>query len=207
MEFRKTIERSHINTLLKRLARLRDPMPAPIEEADRPDFILHYGEERVGLEVTRSVDQELVRANILRDRRWPAEWILTTNLVDGPRRRSNHEILEEALSVNDEPPWKGCDQEMRDWQAKIARSLAAKREGLNRPGFRHFERNWLLIYDQPGLGDDPFTYDEAPRHFAELFSSPPKCQTDFDAVFVLSCRYLFRWHQNQLSWHYDRTRG
>ena len=204
MEFKKTIERFHIEALLKRLAKLGEPMPASIEEAERPDFILHYGEEQVGLEATRSVYQELVRADILQAARCPAEWIITTNLIDGPRRRSNDEIVGEMLSVSEEMPWKSRDQEMRDWHDKIARSLAAKREGLNQSGFRRLDRNWLLIYDQPGLGNDQFSYEGACRHFAELFSSPPKYQIDYDAVFVLSRRYLFRCQKNQLSMHYDR---
>jgi hypothetical protein len=205
MEFKKTIERLHIDALLKRLARLGEPMPAAIEEAERPDFILHYGPERVGLESTRSVYQELVRADILQAARCPREWILTGNLMDGPRRRSDDEILGEMLSFSEEMAWKSCEQEMRDWRDKIARSLAAKRERLNQPRFRRLDRNWLLIYDQPGLGNDQFTHEAARRHLAQLFSSPPGHPIDYDAVFVLSRRYLFRWQKNRLWLHYDRT--
>jgi len=205
MELRKHIERSQIEALFQRLQRLRERMPNTIEAAESPDFILRFGEERVGLEVTRSVWQEYVRGSKLHDSLYPAEWVITTNLMDGARRRSSDEVAAEMLNSGEDAPWKSCEQEMKDWGDKIAHSLSAKRERLNQQTFQKYSKNWLLIYDQPGLANDTFTADRACRHLTALFAAPREHHLDFDAVFLLSRRYLFRWRENELSLHYDKA--
>lgn len=40
---------------------------------------------------------------------------------------------------------------------------------------------------------------------ADLFGVPYEVSRDFDAVFVLSGRYLFRYHQGSLSLNYTTT--
>ena len=207
MDAKKQIECSQIEALFQRLQKLRQRMPDSIEEAESPDFILSFGEERVGLEVTRSVWQEYVRGSKLHDALYPAEWVMTTNLMDGSRRRSNEEITTEMLNSGEDAPWRSCEQEMTDWRDKIARSLSAKRERLNQPTFQSCGKNWLLIYDQPGLANDTFTFDRACRHLAGLFAAPTMFRSDFDAVFLLSRRYLFRWREDELSLHYDQAAG
>lgn len=180
-------------------------MPDTIEAAESPDFILRFGEERVGLEVTRSVWQEYVRGSKLHDSLYPAEWVITTNLMDGSKRRSNDEITAEMLNSGEDTPWKSCEQEMTDWGDKIARSLSAKRVRLNQPTFQKYSKNWLLIYDQPGLPNDTLTYEQAPRYLTGLFAAPPKHHLDFDSIFLLSRRYLFRWRENKLSRDYNEA--
>jgi len=201
MEPKKSSERTNVEALLKRLVKVGQPWPSSIEEGERPDFILQYGEAQVGVETTRSVYQEMVRADKLHQAKCPGEWFITTNLIDGPRRRSDQEILGEMLS--NDPAWRSCAQEMRGWRDKIARSLAAKRGRLNQPGFKHFQRNWLLIYDLPGLGNDVFSFQKAPFHIAEIFSSAPEYGLDYDAIFVLSRRYLFRYQNKKIAFNYE----
>jgi hypothetical protein len=202
MALKKKIERFQIDSLLKRLAKLGHAIPESIEETERPDFILRLAREQIGLETTRAVYQEHIRADKLQQMHYPNECIITMNLMDRTRRRSNDEILGDMLSI--ESPWKDCEQDMRDWQDKVSRSLTTKREKLNQPDFRVFDRNWLLIYDEPGLANDAFTFDRACRHLATTFCVQSRHPRDYDAVFVLSHRYLFRWQGNVLSLHYDR---
>jgi hypothetical protein len=177
-------------------------MPNSVEETEKPDFVLRLPREQIGLEATRAVYQEHIRADKLQQTQYPNECIITTNLMDRTRHRSNDEILQDMLSIDS--PWKDCEQDMRDWQDKVSRSLTTKREKLNQPDFRVFDRNWLLIYDEPGLANDAFTFDRACRHLATMFYVQSRHPRDYDAVFVLSHRYLFRWQENVLLLHYDR---
>lgn len=204
MASKKKTERFHLESLFQRLAKLEHKLPDSVEETERPDFVLRFANEQIGLEVTSSVYQEYVRGNKLHDSQCPTEWTFTTNLLDRPLRRSNDEIL--ADMFNEDSAWKNCDQDMRDWQEKVARSLATKRQKLNQSGFRLFDKNWLLICDEPGLANDTFTYDRAWRHLIALFSAPREHPRDFDTVFLLSKRYLFSWRPNELSLDYD-SRG
>jgi hypothetical protein len=127
---------------------------------------------------------------------------VTTHLKDGSARRSNDELIEEVLNLNSE--WQDAEEGMRDWRDKVAQSLERKRTNLNGNDFQAFYQNWLLIYDEPGLPNDVFTCDRACRHAASVFAAPYSSGRDFDTVFLLSDRYLFRWQQQKLSLNYDR---
>jgi hypothetical protein len=202
MDQRKDFERGLIDELFRRLGKFGQ-RPDSIEEGERPDFMFALQNTRVGLEVTRSVYQELARAVRIQATGYPNEAMIITSLKDGPRRRSNSEISADAFSLSDEPVWQSCEDEMCDWQDKIALALEAKRERLNRPGFRLFEKNWLLIYDHPGLSNDPLTFNEAPKLVSRVFSTPSNHRLDFDTVFIVSGRYLFRWQDRQAAWHHE----
>jgi len=101
---------------------------------------------------------------------YPNGAMIISNLRDGPRRRSKSEIAADAFSMSDEPAWQSCEDEMREWHDKIAWALEAKRERLNRPGFRRFQENWLLIYDHPALANDHLTYNDALNSVSHVFS-------------------------------------
>jgi len=203
MSHKKYIERFHVDQLLNRLTKLGYSNPGDIRESERPDFVIDLADEQVGLETTRAVYQEYVRGSILHDTKCPNSWVITTHLMDGRKRRTDDEIVADMLNICGE--WKDSEQDMRDWGDKIGRSLDAKRKTLNQSDFQRFSQNWLLIYDDPGLPNDTFTYDRACRHLARIFSARSTRSADYDAIFVLSDRYLFRFHNATLSLHYDAT--
>jgi hypothetical protein len=199
---KKRIELHQLNSLLKRIAKLGYDLPSDISENERPDFVVTISGQRIGIETTASVYQEHVRASKLHLELCPNQCIVTTHLQDRDQRRSNDMLLTDMLNLNSE--WKDAEQEMRDWHDKIASTLKSKRANLAKPGFQLFDQNWLLIHDEPGLANDTFTYDRACHHTAALFSAPFAGARDFDAVFLLSDRYLFRWHQKNLTLNYDQ---
>jgi len=198
----KRIELHQLQTLLKRIVKLGYESPSDITESERPDFLVTISGQRIGIETTASVYQEHVRASKLHLKQCPNQCIDTTHLQDRDQRRSNDEILADMLNLSSD--WKDSEQAMRDWRDKIASTLESKRVKLSNPGFSIFDQNWLLIHDEPGLANDTFTYDRACRHMAALFSTPTAFPRDFDAVFLLSDRYLFRWFQNHLTLNYDQ---
>jgi len=198
---KKRIESHQLQSLLKRITNLGYDQPSAIAEHERPDFVLTLSGQRIGIETTASVYQEYVRASKLHSHQCPNQCIVTTNLQDGDQRRSNDELISEMLNLNSE--WKDSEQDMRDWRDKVASTLERKRTKLGHPEFQLFDQNWLLIHDEPGLANDTFTYDRACRHAADLFATPLTDARDFDTVFLLSNRYLFRWHQQKLTLHYE----
>ncbi len=202
MSHKKNIERFHVDDLLTRITKLGYSMPISIADSERPDFILTYADGQIGLETTRSVYQEYVRAGKLQDQKFPQEFIVITNLKDGQSRRSNDDIVSDMFDF--EGPWNNCENHIRDWRDKVAASLKSKREKLNGSGFQILPRNWLLIYDDPPLGNDVFTYERACRHLLWVFHQASGVAKEYDAVFVLSHRYLFRWDKDKLSIHYQK---
>lgn len=200
---KKQIELSQLKDLLKRIELLGYDMPSEIIDNERPDFIATVAGQRIGIETTTSVYQEYVRGSKLHFEQRPNSCIVTTHLQDRDKRRSNEELLGDMLNLNS--GWKNSQQVMHDWCGKIAFTLESKRNKLTKPGFQHFDQNWLLIYDEPGLANDTFTCDHACRCVAALFAAPFTGVRDFDTVFILSGRYLFRWHEQKLALNYCST--
>ncbi len=200
MQIKKQIELHQLNELFKRIAALSYEEPSDIIESERPDFVVTISGQRIGVEVTRSIYEEHGHASALHSKYCPDHCIITTHLHDRGQRRSKDELLSEILDLNSK--WKDSEQDMRDWRDKVASSLERKRAKLSKSGYKLFDKNWLLIYDEPGLANDSFTYDRACRYAAAIFATPYASHLDFDTVFLLSKRYLFRWHDQKLSLDY-----
>jgi hypothetical protein len=192
----KRIEAYQLEILLTRITTLGYSVPSGVTESERPDFFVTIDGHRIGIETTESVYQEYVRGSKLQSKPYRD----MTHLQDRDRRRPNDELLFDMLNLNSE--WKDSEQVMRDWRDKVASTLERKRAKLAKPGFQLFDQNWLLICDMPGLADDMFTYDRACCHAAAIFEAPFAGSPDFDTVFVLSGRYLFRWDQQKLTLNY-----
>ncbi len=139
MLLKKKIERFHVHELLKRITKLGYSNPDSIRDSERPDFILQLSGDQIGLETTRAVYQEYIRGAILHDTECPTSCVITTNLMDGPKRRSNDEIVADMLNIYSD--WKDSEEDMQDWRDKISRALDTKRQKLNKPDFQHFAKN------------------------------------------------------------------
>ena len=183
-----------------RLAKLGEPIADWIDESERPDFCLRYRDKEIGLEVTRSIFQEEARGRKLHTSKMPQQCAVTTHLIDGPRRRSDDEIVADMSNLNG--GWTDFAERMQLWKEKVARSLRSKRAKLNQAGFRYLTENWLLVVDDPGLGNDVITRDLAFGHLTELFVEKPECDREFHVIFILSRGYLFRRKGNTLSVSY-----
>ena len=207
MNVKQASERADLDALLLRLSQLDGLTPDAIEHSiDRsPDFVLTVAGGEIGVEVTQSVYQEYVRGAKLHASDCPNFGVNLTNLVDRPRRRSRAEILRSMLSGR--PQWQRVDLGMIAWKTKIGASLLSKRRALNRPSYRIFQKNWLLIHDTPCLPDYREHFDFASRYLVELFTESGTFKRDFDCVFVHSHLFLFRWSQGALDWNYDRPVG
>jgi hypothetical protein len=198
---KKNVEFHHLKSLLKRISNLGYEMPSKITPSERPDFILTIAQQRIGVETTSSVYQEYVRSSKLHYEQCSNSCVNTTHLLDRDKRRSNDDLLGDMLNLYS--PWKDAEKDMRDWRDKIASALEVKRSKLSNPEFQLFDKNWLLIHDEPGLANDIFTHDRACRHVASLFATSFSSTPDFDTIFILSKRYLFRWHEQQLTLSYS----
>jgi hypothetical protein len=197
---RKYIERENLDAFLEHFAELDESMPTSVAHADKPDFILTFPDKAVGVEVTRSVAQEFVRAERLQAIHSPSSWINLTYLNDGDRRRSDAEIAASAFGMG----WQPVEIGNRHWKAKITRSINTKRQKLNRPGYNLFPENWLLIRDLPGLPLDWLRGVRAVDDLLEVLPIQVPRQRDFDTVFIQSGAWLFRWTEANLAYSFRK---
>ncbi len=182
-------ERAFAEKLFARLG----VVPTGWEESERPDCHFLLDDKHVGMEITESTPHEKYwGADIIQklSDKDPLNPIIycSTNLRNHGRRRSREELFQDMLNRPD--GWVNM-AESRQWWCEDVRSVwAKKRAKLNEPSFHRFDENWLLIWDNHGLGDDEVTFHEikdevrrTPFFVDEL--------DEFDRVFVLSGRYTF----------------
>jgi hypothetical protein len=191
----KHIERQLLDELINRLVLLRYPNPTNIQDRESPDFSMVVSGASVGVELTRSMFEEYCRASRQRFN----GFMIYDRLRDYGVRRSTEELIADATDLAGE--WSSAEQQMRDWQHKVEKSLVRKRLKLNSDSFEKFSQNWLLIYDFPPLGDNEISYRHAVLYLNALFAQPRK-GIDFDTVFILSNHYLFRWRDGKLDLNY-----
>jgi hypothetical protein len=191
----KHIERQLLNELISRLVLLGYPDPTDIQSRESPDFSMIMSGESIGVELTRSTVEEYCRAS----RQLLGGFMVYDRLRDYGVRRPTEKLLADATDLTSE--WTSADEQMRDWERKVAKSLVRKRLKLKSDSFEKFSHNWLLIYDFPPLGNDKNSYNRAAHYLSSLFAQPTKA-ADFDTVFILSNHYLFRWHGGKLDVNY-----
>lgn len=189
-------ERIDLDVLLKCLNALDGLETTSIEKSEKPDFIITCANRTIGVEHTRAVYQEVVRAGKLHFTKCPNLVADFTDLKDRQARRSNEEILASMLSPVGS--WRKTDEANSEWKQKIASRLRSKRDRLNQPGYQLFDENWLLIHDFPPLPAWSETEHWAGSYLKGLFSETPDVSKDFDIVFVHSGQYLFRWKEHEL---------
>ena len=189
---KKLIERQDLDAFLSRLSRIEDQMPNAILESERPDFIVTFGRESIGIETTRTVHQECVRALKLQASTHPCQWVNLTNLVGGQSRRTNCQLERSFGAAALLQPWKTVEESMQDWKLKVSVALNSKRQKLGRPSYQIFGENWLLIHDFPPLPVDWHTRELVFQHLTDIFAQQPKSTRDFEKIFIHSGDWLFR---------------
>jgi hypothetical protein len=202
---KKRVERGDLNALLARLSQLDDCTPSSISDSERPDFIIVIAGKDIGVETTRSVRMECVRALKIQAEKSPNCWVNLTYLNDRLPRRSNSDLARNMSGGAILQRWSPVQTRMLNWKCKIASALQSKREKLCQPGYQVFPENWLLIHDFPPLPVDRLIFDLARSHLNHLLASPTTLTRDFDKVFIHSGEWLFRWFRNSLVVHPSYT--
>jgi hypothetical protein len=199
----KFVERTILDELLRRLSKLSYPTANSIEESERPDFILTMPDGQIGIEVTRATHQEQIRMQKLKHSQLSDCFVGIQPRPDGSPARSNEELKKDMLLPDSE--WKDAADVLSEWGEKIAAALILKRERCNQPGFRIFGRNWLLLFNEPGLSGTINDLEWATEFLRSVFADPYANPRDFDLVFVLSGHFLFTCKQGLVLSDYDEA--
>jgi hypothetical protein len=169
--------------------------PVCVEHRDQlsPDFVLSSRNTQIGLEVTCSTDEELIRAHqILKCN--PAPFIDVTGLKDTGRRRSNDALAKTMF--NHDAPWEGENDLWDHKLAKIAQATDRKRKKFQSQDFKKFHENWLLIYDDYSR----FTSRDSVRYFTVGLSQRLRHSShEFKRLYIFCGGFVYRWRKGELS--------
>jgi hypothetical protein len=158
-------------------------IPLRVEHRDCPDFVIAAGNRRIGLEITDFADEELHRAERLRQRYLPNQLVSVTSLRDRRPKRPSNELKTE-LGDTLQGKWENAHDIIRHRLDKIVASVRRKRLRFQEPSFEKFEENWLLTANtNPRFGwriaDD---IEDALR--VELTHFPKVMGNEFQRIYI-----------------------
>lgn len=143
-------ERYCMARLLAALPANRLRFPLQLDHDDRPDFVLSMQEDRIGIEHTEVVPENVAHSEFLRGKgRGPDVYFTPHAAIDEPKKTGAQLIAEiEADDMGD--GWCG-DSFERDWAAAMLHFIQAKSVKALAEGFDRYAENWILLYDNwPG---------------------------------------------------------
>jgi hypothetical protein len=171
-------------------------LPVCVEHRDQlsPDFVLCSRNTQIGLEVTCSTDEELIRAQHILMLN-PAPFIDVTGLKDTGQRRSNDAIKNTMSDLNS--PWVYETDILVHKLGKITQAIDRKRRRFRSQDFEKFGENWLLIYDDYSR----FTSGDSSKCFRDGLERRLRySKHEFERVYIFHGEVAHRWHNGKLSW-------
>lgn len=178
--------------LLATLPRSTWTFPLRVDHDDRPDFVVVDAGDQIGIEHTEVVPENHARQSVLRESGQGPDVYFIRPAVPGEPRKSTARLRREIADDASGSAWVG-DSPERQWAGAVAYCIARKTVAARRPGFRLFERNWLLLYEQW-----PLPAVDAERA-ASLLRETPELQQVFEAfdrIYVLDDQTLWEFTPN-----------
>ena len=154
--------------------------PLKIEKRERPDFLLSLPSRQVGIEITEAVPPDWAWANARSEKLSYEEMVFLQRFKPGEPQRSRDEIEAIARGASRGGGWEGDSPEI-EWADAMLHFAHDKAATFAKPGYEHFESNWLLIYDNwplPAVDDSKAAFYLAQR--TATHDSP----LPFDRIFV-----------------------
>ncbi len=172
--------------------------PEDLVLRDRPDASFRWDGRSIGLEITRADAEEYRRVEQIPNE---TNCLFPINLHDErPARRSTSELQAEVL--NPGGAWQDVDLLIDRWARAVQRAYTTKLEKLSRPGFQHFDEDWLLIAGFTGPGDTEIDLSLANDALARELSSVAQTPPVFHKVYVHFERYLYEFDGRSLRFNY-----
>ena len=160
--------------------------PLMIVHDDRPDFVVVSLENRIGIEHTEIVPENVARSSFLRSKGLGPDMYFTPRAAYGEERRTAQELKDEILSDKPGGGWHGKAPERETSDAIVGFALA-KTSSAQKDGYRTFDENWLLMYNNwPGPAVN--LSESASMAHTRLIDGGAFDQ--FDRIYVLGSRTL-----------------
>ena len=156
--------------------------PIQVHRRERPDYVLSLSSREVGVEITEAIPTNYAWAKYRRAKICPNKATLLERFLPGEDTRSSNEINEIVSGQKHSDGWPS-DSPEREWSNAMLYFLKGKIEKFKKPGFDHFEKNWLLIYDNWPI--PKVVGEKAVVYFREALAAPD-IKVPFDSIFIES---------------------
>jgi len=134
--------------------------PLKLVHWDRPDFLLSYDGTKIGIERSRAASENYLAVDDMAEREGAEGQIFMDNFQPGMPKLSTSERREIYRDQRRGAGWGNKGQE-RDWVEWMVRVLLKKTEDFNKPDFKKYDKNWLLIHEHESLFVRPVKLESA----------------------------------------------
>lgn len=188
-EGRKTrqAERYACAHLLATLPKSTWAFPLRVEHDDRPDFVMIDAGNRIGVEHTEVVPENHARESVLRETGSGPDVYFLRPAAPGEPRKSTARLRREIANDASGNAWVG-DSPERQWAGAVGYFIARKTAAASKAGFRLFEHNWLLLYEQWPL---PAINAEHAADFLRRTQELQHAFEVFERIYVLNDQILW----------------
>jgi hypothetical protein len=120
---------------------------------DRPDVVMHTGDDQIGIEITEAIPEGFAAMCALAEKEFPDRrlhvdlfpWDAETLSKDEMRALLRKDARSATCWIGDTPE--------KEWASFISKVVKNKLRKLAGDGFQLFDENWLAIYDNLPLTD------------------------------------------------------
>lgn len=175
---------SHLLSALLRAGMLTYPIS--LIHRDRPDFLLCMGLQQIGIEHVEAISQNEAHRKILRERGYGPDTHFIAHQRPGEPKKKAKSLIDEIEKNTAGDGWEGNTVEM-EWAAVMLHFIKQKANVVRKQGFKRFDEDWLLIYDNwtlPGVEREDAA--AALHNLVILGGGLP----EFRHVFIMSGRFF-----------------
>ena len=171
--------------------------PCVAKKSERPDYVLRFGTQCVGVEITEAVKEDLARTEVLPEAR--SKTVIDISLF---RWRDKKKTLAELRQIASQtkltgPGWTG-DEPEQEFADAISDKVEDKTRKLNEDSFSRFDEDWLLIYENLAL---PALNRNTAASYLCLSLSNYWESKAFHRVFIESGEFIIEFSHEKLSMH------
>jgi hypothetical protein len=147
----RTTDHTETWTIVRLLSTLansdRIAFPLAVTHRDRPDILIQFGTQKIGIEITEAVSKQYAAYCALAEREFPDVFLEPAHFRWGAPSLSAEQmraLLRQSQLTSD--GWVG-DRPEQEWALFVQSVVDAKLAKLARPDFEKFGQNWLAVYD------------------------------------------------------------
>lgn len=164
--------------------------PEEWTESERPDCYFRLGDKTIGMEITESTPSEKYWGSaIAKSLDCGTQPIVysTSNLRSHEEQQTRKDLFHNMFN---NPSYVDMEEARKWWCEDVRKAWVTKRKKLNEPDYQRYDENWLLIWDNEGLGDN---YSTLTNIQSAVLRTPffDADLDEFDHIYVLSGNFTF----------------
>ena len=181
--------------------------PLRVESRDKPDLVLEIKTrepKQIGIEITEAVSQlgAYLEAKFNQSGDLTGTYLVPENKFSAQRlsKKEFNKLIEGNKHLR---PIMG-DAIEQNWKEAILGTAKKKADSFNKPCFKCYRNNWLLIYDNWSPAPPSWEVQGLTKELSQ-FLFPDDWQQPFDRVFVLSSEIMWEFREDVIPISYRVT--